>query len=150
MSAVGTVQHPLPLHTTPAYAASDASSDVSGINALAAEEVPASSSAAIGSWRSQIDLHNSECVYCSEGLRDGSIVYTPQLFSSSGDTAGSETIAPSGSDDVLDHEACGPARSVLMMLMVPIQVVEVNVKVQRGFWFMAPVTPRKLVATVLI
>lgn len=84
---------------------------MSGINASAAEEVPASSAASIGSWGSQIDLHNSECVSGSESLRDGSIVSTPQLFSNSGDTAGSKTIAPSDSDDVVDHEACGPARS---------------------------------------
>ena len=47
----------------------------------------------------------------SEGLRGSSIVSTPQLFSSSGDTAGCETIVPSGSDDVVDYESCGPTRS---------------------------------------
>ena len=85
--------------------------DVSGTDASAAEEVLAFSSAPISSWESQVDLHNSECVSASEGLRDSSITSMPQLFSSSGDTAGSETIAPSGSDDVVDLEACGPARS---------------------------------------
>ena len=97
--------------TTAANTASDASSDVSGMDASAAEEVQASSSAPISSWASQVDLHNSECVSASEGLRDNSIVSTPQLFFSSGDTAGSETAAPSGSDDVVDHEACGSACS---------------------------------------
>ena len=96
--------------TTAANAASDASAYVSGLDAVAAEEVPTCSSAPIGSWASQVDLHNSECVSGSEGHRDSSIVSTPQLFSSSDDTSGSATIAPSGSDDVVDHEACGPAR----------------------------------------
>ena len=77
----------------------------------AVEEVPASSSAPLSSWGSQADVHNSECVSASEGLRDGSIVSTPQLFSISGDTAGSEKITPPGSDDVVDHEASGPAHS---------------------------------------
>ena len=102
--------------TTAANAACDASSYVSGLDAPAAEaapaaeEVPASSSALISSWASQVDLHNSECVSGSECLRDSSIVSTRQLFSSSDDTSGSATIAPSGSDDVVDHEACVPAR----------------------------------------
>ena len=97
--------------TTAANAASDASSDVSGMAASAAEEVRASCSAHISSWASQVDLQNSESVSASEGLRESSIVSTPQLFSSSGDTAGCETIAPSGSDDVVDHDSCGPTRS---------------------------------------
>ena len=97
--------------STAANAASDASSDVPGMAASAAEEVPASPSASISSRASQLDLQNSECVSASKGLRDNSIVSTPQLFSSSGDTAGCETIAPSGSDDVVDHESCGPTRS---------------------------------------
>ena len=92
--------------TTAANAASDASSDVSRMDASAAEEVPASSSAPIGSWASQVDLHDSERNPASEGLRDNSIISTPQLFSSSGDTAGCDTIAPSGSDNVVDHESC--------------------------------------------
>ena len=93
--------------TTAANAASHASSDVSRMDASAAEENPASSSAPIGSWGSQVDLHNSERASASEGLRDNSIVSTPQLFSSSGDTAGCEAIVPSGADDVVDHESCG-------------------------------------------
>ena len=97
--------------TTPANAASNASSDVSGMEASAVEEVPASSSAPFSSWGSQAHLHNSEYVSASKGLRDGSIVSTPQLFSSSGDTASSETMTPSGSDDVVDHGAPGPAPS---------------------------------------
>ena len=97
--------------TTAANAASDASFDVSRMDASAAEEVPASSSAPIGSWGSQVDLHDSERVSSSEGLRDSSIISTPQLFSSSGDTAGCETIVPSGSDDVVDHESCDPTLS---------------------------------------
>ena len=91
--------------------AADASSDVSGMAASAAEEVPASSSAPISIWASHVDLQNSDCVSASEGLRDSSIISTPQLFSISGDTAGCETIAPSGSDDVVDYESCGPTRS---------------------------------------
>lgn len=90
--------------TTAANTAFDASYDVWGMDASAAWEVPASSSAPISSWASQVDLQNSECVSASEGPRDSSIVSMPQLFSSSGDTAGCETIAPSGSDD-------GPAPS---------------------------------------
>ena len=89
--------------TTLANAASDASSDVSGMAVSAAEEVPASPSAPISSRASQLDLQNTECVSASKGLRDNSIVSTPQLFSSSGDTAGCETIVPSGSDDAVDH-----------------------------------------------
>ena len=89
--------------TTATNAASDAFSDVSRMDASAAEEVPVSSSAPIGSWGSQVDLHDSERIPASEGLRDSSIISTPQLFSSSGDTAGCETLAPSGSDDVVDH-----------------------------------------------
>ena len=91
--------------------AANASSDVSGMAASAAEEAPASSSAPISSWGSQVDLQNSGCVSASEGLRDSSIVSTPQLFSSSGDTGGCETIVPSDSDDVVDHESCGPTCS---------------------------------------
>ena len=79
--------------------------------ASAAHVVPASSSAPISSWVSQVDLQNSDCVSASEGLRDSSIVSMPQLFSISGDTAGCETIAPSGSDDAVDYESCGPTRS---------------------------------------
>ena len=97
--------------STAANDASDASSDVSRMDASAAEEVPASSSAPIGSWGSQVDLHDSESIPASEGLRDSSIIPTPQLFSSSGDTAGCETIAPSGSDDVVDDESCDPTLS---------------------------------------
>ena len=97
--------------STAANGASDASSDVSRMDASAAEEVPASSSAPIGSWASQVDLCDSERIPASEGLRDSSIISTPQLFSSSGDTAGCETIAPSGSDDVVDDESCDPALS---------------------------------------
>ena len=97
--------------TTAANAASDASSDVSGMHASAAEEVLASSSPPFSSWASQVLLHNSECVCAPEALRDSSIVSTPQLFSCSGDTAGSETIPPSGSNEVVAHEACGPVRS---------------------------------------
>ena len=67
--------------TTAANAASDASSDVSGMAASAAEEVPTSSSAPISRWASQVDLQNSDCVSASEGFRDSSIVSTPQLFS---------------------------------------------------------------------
>ena len=70
-----------------------------------------SSSAPISSWASQVNLQNSECVSASEDFRDSSIVSTPQLFSSSGDFAGCETIAPSGSDDLVDHESCGPTCS---------------------------------------
>ena len=97
--------------TTAANAASDASSDVSGMHASAVEEVPASSSPFFSRWASQVVLHNSECVSAPEALRDSSIAYTPQLFPCSGDTAGSETIRPSGSDNVVVHETCGPARS---------------------------------------
>ena len=53
--------------TAAANAASDASSDVSRMDASAAEEIPASSSAPIGSWGSQVDLHDSERVSASEG-----------------------------------------------------------------------------------
>ena len=60
----------------------------------------------ISSWGSQVDLHNSERVSASEGLRKSSIVSTSHLFSSSGETAGCETIVPSGSDDIVDHESC--------------------------------------------
>lgn len=81
-------------HTIPANA-------VSGMDAT--EGVLASSSAPISSWGSQTDLHNSECVSASDGLRDSTIVSRPQLFSSFGVTA--------GSDDVVDHEASGPAHS---------------------------------------
>lgn len=42
-------------------------------------------------------------VSASDGLRDSTIVSTPQLFSSFGVTA--------GSDDVVDHEAYGLAHS---------------------------------------
>ena len=97
--------------TTAANAASDASSDVSGMHASAAEEVMVSSSPPFSSWASQVVLHNSECVSAPEALRDSSIASTPQLFPCSGDSAGSETIPPSGSNDVVVHEACGPARS---------------------------------------
>ena len=97
--------------TTAANAASDASLDVSRMDASAAEEVPASSSALFDSWGSQVDLHDSERIPASEGLRDSSIISTPQLFSSSGDTAGCETLAPSGSEDVVDHESCDPTLS---------------------------------------
>ena len=51
--------------TTAANAASDASSDVSGMAASAAEEVRASCSAHISSWASQVDLQNSESVSAS-------------------------------------------------------------------------------------
>ena len=95
--------------STAANGASDASCDVSRMDASAAEEVPASSSVPVGSWVSKVDLCDSERIPASEGLRDSSIISTPQLFSSSGDTAGCETIAPSGSDDVVDHESCDPA-----------------------------------------
>ena len=81
------------------------------MHASAAKKVPASSSPPFSSWASQVVLHNSECVSAPEALRDSSIASTPQLFSCSGDTAGSETIPPSGSNDVVVHEACGPARS---------------------------------------
>ena len=97
--------------TTAANAASDASSDVSSMDASAAEEVPASSSASIGSWGSQVDLHDSERIPASKGLRDSSIISTPQLFSSSGDTAGCETRAPSCCDELVDHESCDPTLS---------------------------------------
>ena len=97
--------------TTAANAASDASSDVSGMHASAAEEVTVCSSPPFSSWTSQVVLHNSECVSAPEALRHSSITSKPQLFSCSGDTAVSETIPPSGSNDVVVHEACGPARS---------------------------------------
>ena len=87
--------------------AANAAAHVSCMDASAAEEVSPSSSAPIGSWGSQVDLHNGERASASEGLRENSIVSTPQLFSTSGDTAGCETIVPSGSDDVVDHESCG-------------------------------------------
>mgnify|MGYP000568539082 CR=1 FL=1 len=93
--------------TTAANAAADDSADVSCMDAFAAKEVSPSSSAPIGSWGSQVDLHNSERASASECLRENSIVSTPQLFSSSGDTAGCEAIVPSGSDDNVDHESCG-------------------------------------------
>ena len=93
--------------TTTANAAADDSADVSCMDASAAEEVSPSSSAPIGSWGSQVDLRNSERATASEGPRENSFVSTPQLFSSSADTAGSEAIVPSGSDDVVDHESCG-------------------------------------------
>jgi len=89
----------------------------------ATEGVLASSSAPISSWGSQTDLHNSECVSASDGLRDSTIVSTPQLLSSSGVTA--------GSDDVVDHEASGLADSSVMILMILTQVVEVKEKVQK-------------------
>ena len=50
---------------------------------------------------------NSGCVSASKSLRDSSIISTPQLFFSSGDTAGCETIVPSDPDDVMDQESCG-------------------------------------------
>ena len=53
----------------------------------------------------------AKIVSASEVLRDSSIFSTPQLFSSSADTARSDKTAPSGSDDVVDHEACGLSRS---------------------------------------
>ena len=119
------------------------------MDASAAEENLASSTAPIGSWGSQVDLHDSERIPASEGLRDSSIISTPQLFSSSGDTAGCETSAPSGSDDVLDHESCDPTLS---------KVNSVNDKSSRSnstsvtrVLIMAPVTPpRNPVAIVLI
>ena len=77
------------------------------MGASAAEEGPASSSALISSWGSQVDLQNSERFSACEGLRDSSTTSTQQLFSSTGGTAGCETIAPSGCDDVVDHDSCG-------------------------------------------
>ena len=97
--------------TTAANSASDASSDVSGMAASAAEEVPASSSAPSSSSASQVDLQNSECVSASKDLRHSSTISTQQIFSSYGGTAGCEILAPSGSDDVVDHESCGPTRA---------------------------------------
>ena len=116
--------------TTAANAASDASCDVSGMAASAAEEVTASSSAPSSSWASQVDLQNSECVSASEGLRHSSTISTQQLFSSSGGTAGCEILAPSGSDDVVTSHVVRPA---LKLMMLTIKVVEVIVQEQRGF-----------------
>ena len=88
-------------------------------------------------------------VDASDGLRDSPIVSTPLLFSGSSDTAGSETIAPSGSDEVVDHGTCGPTRS---------KVNDVNdtssrskTKSSTGVeWIMAPVTQSNPVAIVLM
>ena len=104
----------------------------------------------ISSWASQIDLHNSECVSASGGLREGSIVSTPQLFSRYGHTARSEAIAPSGSDDVVDHEACGTARSNDNDANATDASSRSKSKSATGFWIMVPVTPPNPAAIVLM
>ena len=54
--------------TTAASAAVDDSAAVSCMDTSAAEEVSPSSSASIGSWGSQVDLHNGGRASASEGL----------------------------------------------------------------------------------
>ena len=97
--------------TTPSGAASDAISGESGAGVSASEEAPASFSAPIGSWGSQVDLRDSERNSASEGLRNGPVVSTPQLFSSSGEPSGSDAVVPSSSGDNVGHGAAGPAFS---------------------------------------
>ena len=74
----------------------------------------------------------------------------PQLFSRYGDTAWSEEIAPSGPGDVVDHEACGTARSNVNDANATDASSRSKSKGATGFWIMVPVTPPNPAATVLM